>query len=64
MPLQCETEAMKELKKRLEEKLDQVATFHCSISVLSLKGSLECFPDKQIEFLVRGGQVSCKANFL
>ena len=63
LPHQCETEAMQELKKKLEDKLNQDATFHCSVVVLYLKGTLEGFPDKQIEFLVKGGQVSCESTF-
>ena len=64
LPLQYEAKDMMKLENKLKEKLDQVATLHCSTEVLSLKGTLEGFQDKQIEFLVKGGQVSFKATLL
>ena len=64
LPLQCEEKDMTELENKIKDKLDKVFTLHCSNAVLSLKGTLDGFPDKHIEFLVKGGQVSFKATLL
>ena len=55
-------QGMAQVKKMLEDKVGHVSHTHFSRSSLSVKGTINDFPDNKIEFLVRYEEVSQTHN--